>query len=53
MLQLASYLVDTRGQTETTDTGVFDNTTTSLRVGPRGYVLLEDTQLQENNALRP
>ncbi|CZR62707.1 related to Catalase [Phialocephala subalpina] len=41
--QLSQYLVDTRGQTETTDTGVIDNTTTSLRTGPRGYVLLEDT----------
>ncbi|KAG0645098.1 Catalase B [Hyphodiscus hymeniophilus] len=41
--QLASFLSDTRGQTETTDTGVLDNTTASLRGGPRGYVLLEDT----------
>jgi len=31
------------GQTETADNGVLDNTTTSLRSGKRGYVLLEDT----------
>jgi hypothetical protein len=31
------------GQTETADNGVLDNTTTSLRAGKRGYVLLEDT----------
>ena len=36
-------MIDTMGQTETTDNGVLDNTTTSLRSGKRGYVLLEDT----------
>jgi catalase len=36
-------MIDTMGQTETTDNGVLDNTTTSLRAGKRGYVLLEDT----------
>jgi hypothetical protein len=36
-------MVDTMGQTETADNGVLDNTTTSLRAGKRGYVLLEDT----------
>jgi catalase len=36
-------MIDTMGQTETADNGVLDNTTTSLRAGKRGYVLLEDT----------
>ena len=36
-------MIDTMGQTETADNGVLDNTTTSLRFGKRGYVLLEDT----------
>ena len=41
--QEASAMIDTMGQTETADNGVLDNTTTSLRAGKRGYVLLEDT----------
>ena len=40
--QLKPYLKDTSGKTETTNVGVQDNTTYSLRAGPRGYVLLED-----------
>jgi hypothetical protein len=35
------------GQTETADNGVLDNTTTSLRAGKRGYVLLEDTVVRK------
>ena len=35
------------GQTETTDNGAPDNTTTSLRAGKRGYVLLEDTVVRK------
>lgn len=45
--QEASALVDTMGQTETTDNGALDNTTTSLRAGKRGYVLLEDTMVRK------
>lgn len=40
-------MVDTMGQTETTDTGVLANTSNSLRAGPRGYVLLEDTTVRK------
>jgi hypothetical protein len=40
-------MVDTMGQTETADNGVLDNTTTSLRAGGRGYVLLEDTVVRK------
>jgi len=35
------------GQTETADNGAFDNTTTSLRTGKRGYILLEDTVVRK------
>ena len=41
--QLAQALINTQGKIETTDTGVEDNTEYSLRAGPRGYNLLEDT----------
>ncbi len=41
--QLKEFIQDTNGQTETSDNAVQDNTTNSLRAGPRGYVLLEDT----------
>ena len=41
--QLAKALINTGGQIETTDAGVEDNTENSLKAGPRGYNLLEDT----------
>ncbi len=41
--QLAQALINTGGQIETTDVGVEDNTEHSLKAGPRGYNLLEDT----------
>lgn len=41
--QLQAADVNTGGQIETTDNGVEVNTSESLRAGPRGYVLLEDT----------
>lgn len=45
--QLKEALVNTGGQIETTDTGVEDSTADSLRVGPRGYNLLEDTTVRK------
>ena len=45
--QLKQALVNTNGQIETTDTGVEDNTANSLRAGPRGYNLLEDTTVRK------
>ena len=39
--------MSTNGEIETTDTGVRDNTSNSLRAGPRGYVLLEDTTVRK------
>lgn len=39
--------VDTMGQIETTDNGVQANTSNSLRAGPRGYNLLEDTTVRK------
>ena len=36
-------MVNTGDKTETTDVGVEDNTEDSLKLGPRGYNLLEDT----------
>ena len=45
--QLKQALVNTGGQTETTDTGVEDNTANSLRAGPRSYNLLEDTTVRK------
>ncbi|KAI9821460.1 MAG: hypothetical protein M1832_003306 [Thelocarpon impressellum] len=41
--QVNPSLANTSLQTEATDNGVKVNTTASLRAGPRGYVLLEDT----------
>lgn len=40
-------MVNTNGQIETTDTGVQDNTSNSLRAGSRGYNLLEDTAVRK------
>ena len=40
-------MVNTNGQIETTDTGVQDNTSNSLRAGSRGYNLLEDTTVRK------
>jgi catalase len=40
-------MVDTNGQLETTGEGVLANTSTSLRAGPRGYNLLEDTAIRK------
>lgn len=45
--QLKQALVNTGGQIETTDAGVEDNTANSLRAGPRGYNLLEDTTVRK------
>jgi catalase len=41
--QLQSYIVDDMGQEETTSAGIPSNSTYSLRIGQRGYVLLSDT----------
>lgn len=40
-------MVDTNGQIDTTETGVKVNTSNSLRAGPRGYMLLEDTSVRK------
>ena len=45
--QLQDATVNTNGQVETTDNGVQVNTNNSLRAGPRGYVLLEDTAVRK------
>jgi catalase len=45
--QLQAAMANTNGQIETTDTGVQDNTSNSLRAGPRGYNLLEDTTVRK------
>ena len=45
--QLKQAIINTSGQTETTDSGVQDNTASSLRAGPRGYNLLEDTTVRK------
>ena len=45
--QLKQALVNTNGQIETTDGGAEDNTANSLRAGPRGYNLLEDTTVRK------
>ena len=39
--------MDTNGHVETTGEGVQDNTANSLRAGPRGYNLLEDTTVRK------
>jgi hypothetical protein len=39
-------MIDTNGQTETDSVGVLVNTSDSLRAGPRGYNLLEDTSVR-------
>ena len=39
--------MNTNGQTETTNNGVLANTTNSLRAGPRGFNLLEDTTVRK------
>ncbi|KAI9711557.1 MAG: hypothetical protein M1820_002122 [Bogoriella megaspora] len=46
-LQLQQAFVNTGGQIETTDSRVQDNTANSLRAGPRGYNLLEDTTVRK------
>lgn len=45
--QLKKAVVNTGGQIETTDGGTQDNTENSLRAGPRGYNLLEDTAVRK------
>ena len=40
-------MIDTNGQIETTDGGTQDDTSHSLRAGPRGYNLLEDTTVRK------
>jgi len=45
--QLQAAMVDSNGQIDTTDNGVQVNTSNSLRAGPRGYVLLEDTAVRK------
>jgi Catalase len=45
--QLKQFLQDTMGQVETTDNGAQANTGSSLRAGPRGFVLLEDTAVRK------
>ena len=38
---------NTNGQIDTTDNGVKANVSNSLRAGPRGYNLLEDTSVRK------
>ena len=38
---------DTNGKIDTTDNGVKANVSNSLRAGPRGYNLLEDTTVRK------
>lgn len=45
--QLQAARVNTSEQIETADGGTEDNTTSSLRAGTRGYVLLEDTAVRK------
>lgn len=45
--QLKEAIVNTGGQIETADSGVEDNTAYSLKGGPRGYNLLEDTTVRK------
>jgi catalase len=45
--QLNSFSHDASGQIETNGDGVQVNTTNSLRAGPRGYNLLEDTSVRK------
>ena len=45
--QLNAASKNTEGQIETTNNGVEANTTDSLRAGPRGYNLLEDTTVRK------
>jgi hypothetical protein len=45
--QLQAAMQDTNGQIDTTDNGVQANTSNSLRAGPRGYNLLEDTSVRK------
>ena len=45
--QLNAAAQDTNGQIDTTDNGVPANTSNSLRAGPRGYNLLEDTSVRK------
>lgn len=40
-------MVDTNGQTEADSNGVLVNTSNSLRAGPRGFNLLEDTSVRK------
>ena len=47
MAQINEALKDTNGQIDTTDNGVKANTSDSLRAGPRGYNLLEDTSVRK------
>ncbi len=45
--QLQQAMVDTNGQIDTTGDGVQANVSNSLRAGPRGYNLLEDTTVRK------
>jgi len=45
--QLQAATVNTNGQVETADNGAPANTSNSLRDGPRGYNLLEDTTVRK------
>ena len=46
-MQLQEAMKDTNGQIDTTDNGVQANVSNSLRAGPRGYNLLEDTSVRK------
>lgn len=46
-MQLQQAMKDTNEQIETTDNGVQANTSNSLRAGPRGFNLLEDTSVRK------
>lgn len=46
-MQLKAAMVDTNGQLETTGEGVLADASKSLRAGPRGYNLLEDTTVRK------
>lgn len=47
MAELQSATVDTEGQIDTTGEGVEANISRSLRAGPRGYNLFEDTTVRK------
>lgn len=47
LAQIKEAMKDTNGQIDTTDNGVEATTSNSLRAGPRGFNLLEDTSVRK------